>query len=201
MSSKVKRMSALIIACIAVALCVSLMAVGTYALFSETVTVSGHLQSGELDATLSRVKLVKNELSTEGFIESNTDNSIVPDHQLTNVFDLSSTDKIAPGCSYVATMRIANNGDVAFGYYIKLDITKGAATNLINQLVVEVKANGKTIAIGSGFTSAPIGVVAAGKYADFTVSVSFAHSANNNNAENQEVAFDLTVYAEQALAK
>jgi predicted ribosomally synthesized peptide with SipW-like signal peptide len=49
MSSKVKRMSALTIACIAVALCVSLMAVGTYALFSETVTVSGHLQLGRME--------------------------------------------------------------------------------------------------------------------------------------------------------
>lgn len=201
MSNKSRRMGALTLACIAVALCISLMAVGTYALFSETITVSGHLQSGKLDATLSRVKLVKNDLNDEGFLETTTDNNIVPDSMLDNVFGLSSTDKIAPECSYAATMRITNNGDVAFGYYIKLDVTEGASTQLLQQLVVEVKANGQTIAVGAAFTSAPIGVVAAGKYADFTVTVKFANNANNNNAENQKVAFDLTVYAEQALAK
>ena len=199
MSIKSKRMGALTLACIAVTLCISLMAVGTYALFSETITVSGHLQSGKLDASLSRVQLVKKDLNAEGFLAEVTDNTIVPEDQLDNIFGLTATDKVAPGCSYAATMRISNNGNVAFGYYIKLNVTEGANTELLNQLVVEVKANGQTIAVGAAFTSSPIGVVAAGTYADFTVTVKFAETATNT-AGDQKVAFDLTVYAEQALA-
>ncbi|MBQ5802517.1 MAG: hypothetical protein IIW27_05745 [Clostridia bacterium] len=200
MSSKVKRMSALTIACIAVALCVSLMAVGTYALFSETVTVSGHLQSGKLDASLSRVKLVKNELTDEGFIKESTDLTEVPDSQLTNVFGLSDTDKVAPGCSYVATMKISNNGNVAFGYYIKLKVTDGANSPMMDNIVVTVKKGDQTLTVGSDFSSNPIGVVAIGASEEFTVSVSFKTEAGNDTAD-QKVGFDLTVYAEQALAK
>jgi len=46
-------------------LCLALVAGGTYALFSDQVTLTNHLEAGTLDITLTRTKLVTKSLDNE----------------------------------------------------------------------------------------------------------------------------------------
>ena len=61
-----KRLKTLLVCALSIMLCVTAVAVGTYALFSDNVTVKNHLQAGTLKATLTRTLLEKSEIGTDG---------------------------------------------------------------------------------------------------------------------------------------
>lgn len=187
-----------------------------FALFSDTDSVYNHLQAGDLSITLKRVKLEKTDLRG-GSLSTTVNDSVVNFTDSTtadrNVFDILATDKLVPGCKYVATMQVENYSDATFGYWIAVkcsDETKD--TSLAKQLWVTVES-GDTKAenfVGNSLTvdgegRGYIGYVAIGEAASFTVTVEFLDSDNskyeidpNDLAQSESLEFDLVVYAVQA---
>lgn len=204
-----KSKRALILSGIALLLCVTLMAAGSYALFSDTVTGSAHLQAGTLDITMKRTSLVTNTLdSTTGYMTENRNTTPALAENLDNLFDLTESTRIAPGSSFTATLSIENNSDVAFTYWAEIVNSENSNSNLSEQLKVTVTVGDNTyegtlsdgrITVGSA--SAPIGEMAKGQAAQsFTVTVEFLTLNTNDLAQNETVDFDLVVYAVQKTA-
>ena len=197
----------LIIAC--------LVAGVSYALFTDEAKVENHLmKSGTLDITLTRTSLAYTQLTEEGYLDVITNDTDVDFTNPTpeNIFGLSADHtQIAPGSYFDATLAIGNNGDVAFDYTVEIKF-KGDDARAISELANQLKV---TIADEQG------NVVAEYKLSDlnsnancvvkqghmkateekqvFGVKVEFINdTAINNNAKNQEAAFDLIVSAVQA---
>ena len=66
-----RRMRGVLLAAVLLMLCVSLIAGGTYALFTDKVILTNHLQAGNLNITLKRTNLTSKTLNAEtGFLVS-----------------------------------------------------------------------------------------------------------------------------------
>lgn len=210
------RIKALTLLFVAITICLTLITFGTYALFSDSVTIEHHLQAGSLDAKLERTYLESKVLGADGYLESKTDSNLVDFTSSTtltdNVFGLGSNELVAPGASYEATMKLSNNGTVAFAYYIAISFKDKVASELASQLKLYVTTydeQGNEVVKEAyvkdgllvGSESAPLGELAAGASANFKVKVVFENLTNNNDAQNDEVNFDLSVYANQVLEK
>ena len=196
-------------------LCVALVAGGTYALFSDDVTLQNHMQAGTLDVKLYRTKLVAKALNpatgllTDGTPDTRRIDFSDPDNNSENVFGLTSNDKIVPGCMYTATMEIVNETDVAFGYWISFvydgQSYTGKDLKLAEQLEVTVAVideNGNATDVPLGSEDDPVGILTkeAGKdKAAFTISVKFQNLEHevNNLAKNGAIDFDVIVHAVQ----
>ena len=211
-----KRIKALIMSFAAITVCLTLLSFGTYALFSDSVTVEHHLQAGSLDAKLERTNLESKVLGTDGYLETETNNNLVDFTSSTsltsNVFDLEDKELVAPGTSYEATMKLSNNGTVAFSYWIAISFKDKNASDLASQLKVYVTTydeDGDEVVKEAyikdgllvGSETAPLGELAKGASVNFKVKVVFEDLINNNAAQNDEVNFDLAVYAVQVLEK
>ncbi len=219
--AKVFRTVALAVAAIALAAAVAV--VGSYALFTDTVTVSHHLQAGKLEATLTRKTLVGNQIDASGYLSDYQGEKDVDFSSETkkNVFDLE--DALIVPCMYrEATMELSNGGNVAFSYWIEIILTaptKPQDVALAEQLEVSVKTqntgagmslteqpiknDGKKITIGS--QENPVGVVELSKAQTFSVKVAFKDYGDkidnaNNTAKGGELSFDMIVYAVQVVA-
>ena len=213
-----KRMRAVLVATITMMLCIAMIAAGTYALFTDTVKVTNHLQAGDLSITLKRTELVKTTLNASGYlvedtVQSATDAAVNFTNSTTeNVFGIVVDEKIVPGSKFVAKMQLENESDVAFGYWIEIvckDKTKGE--NLAKQVKITVNTgsdnadfvgNGLTV---KGVNSDYVGELAIGATATFTVTLEFLDSAITNNnieennlAQGEKIDFDLVVHAVQA---
>lgn len=197
-------------------LCLALVAGGTYALFSDQVTLATHLKAGTLDITLKRTKLVTTSLDAKtGFlVEEENEDTIDfskpydpqdPDAENKNVFDIDETALIVPGCKYTATMQIENKSDVAFGYWLEIVFDDKADLELADQLEVTVTTvKGTTVAKLSesagliGNKGEPVGILAISESELFTISVEFLNDDKvNNDAKTQSLDFDLIVHAVQ----
>lgn len=201
----------LLLSC-ALVVCILALLIGvTYALFSDGALVKNHLDAGKLEITLERTKLSATRLSTTtGLLETPAANTTVTDFTGTNkenLFGLASGELTAPGCSYTADMRITNNGDVAFLYWVEivLDTEAKSDSELASQLTVTITSGSASVSkkLSEGLTLGEgdgIAVVMIGKYSDFTITVSFDNLENdvNNQAKGQEVNFDVIVHAVQA---
>ena len=210
------RKRTLLVSCAVILLCMTVIIGMTWALFTDTHTVKNHLKAGDLDITLERIGLEKYTLNESGYLTSveyteteaywNFSNSTKKD-----VFDIQSNEKIVPGSKFIATMRIKNESDVAFGYWIEIvctDKTNGA--DLAKQLKVTVNTGSDASAfVNDGLTvgssSNYVGELIIGATAEFTVTVEFLDSfvAENNIdrndlAQGENLSFDLVVYAVQA---
>jgi len=208
-----KKKRTVLLASITLLLCVSLFAAGTYALFTDTVTLTNHLQAGTLDITLKRTNLTSKTVNPEtGFLVSrefpdDVDFSKANDK---NVFEIKSDELIVPGCEWNAEMQISNATDVAFGYWIEIDFLEGSDL-LAKQLKVAVLPQGASEASESwvfdnsmvGSETAPVSVLAKGASQLFTVKVVFVDDRtagvdfNNNETMGGKVKFDLIVHAVQ----
>jgi uncharacterized protein (TIGR02452 family) len=125
---------------------VTLIAGGTYALFSDQVTLTTHLKAGTLDITLHRVNLKTLVLDNDtGYLTDKTSTEIVDFSRPTNrnVFDIDSNHKIVPGCTYDATLKLTNSTDVAFLYWVEIINRDLSGVDLADQLI----ANGYNPAI------------------------------------------------------
>lgn len=216
------RKRALLVSSVVILLCMTIIAGMTFALFTDTVRLTNHLQAGTLDMTLIRTKLIKTELDNNtGFLVDNSSDERVDFSDKTdrNVFDIDPNKTlIVPGSMYSAQMQLINHtderkSDVAFNYW--LEITFPAATNLIlaDQITVTVKTDKgeiskrlsqKDLLNGSavlGAEDSPIGVIAKTGSATFTVTITFENldPSVNNNAKNLALDFDLVVHAAQQL--
>ena len=189
----------------------ALIAGGTYALFSDKVSLTNHLQAGTLDITLERTNLVSLSLDQQtGFLvgrENPNDEDFSNADSSKNVFDFTDKTLIVPGCWYTAEMRISNNSDVAFGYWLEIVFDDKEDLAIADQLKVTVTTvGGKTEAMLSesngliGSEAAPIGILAKTGSQLFTVRVEFRDLDDevNNSAKSQAVKFDVIVHAVQA---
>lgn len=131
------------------------LVIGTaWALFSDTETVSTHLQAGTLDITLKRVGLTKTAVDSLGYLDHDQviQSSANPPVDFTdtttfshekNVFDIREGEVIVPGSKYTATMRIENHSSVAFGYWIEIVCSDPElAGALADQVTVTVNGSG-----------------------------------------------------------
>lgn len=209
-------------AVVAIVLAIMVVIAGSYALFTDTVTVSHHLQAGKLEATLTRKTLVGNQIDASGYLcdyEGEKDVNFSGETKK-NVFDLENT-LIVPCMYREATMELTNGGNVAFAYWVEIVLqTPEAAKDiaLSEQLEVSVKTqnegagmsltdqpiknDGEKITIGS--QENPVGVVELSTSQTFSVKVAFKDYGNkfdnaNNDAKNGELQFDMIVYAVQVV--
>ena len=190
-------------------LCVALVAGGSYALFSETVTMTNHLHAGTMDITLTRTELVTVSLDpSTGLLVKTRDAEKVnfSDPTARSVFDITDQTLLVPGSFYQAEMQIANHSDVAFGYWIEIVFDDTDMPVFADQLRVTVTtAAGTTEALLSesagtiGNAGAPIGVLDKTQQAYFTVSVEFLDITGANDvAKSQNLYFDVIVHAVQS---
>lgn len=200
----------------AIALATALVVTGTYALFTDSVTISNHLEAGTLEVSLTRKTLTGNMIDETGYLkryegETNVDFSEAREE---NIFDLKDT-LIVPQMYREATMELKNDSDVAFAYWIEIVLTAPKASQdiaLSKQLAVSVATenegagmrltdqpienDGEKIAIGNAEN--PVGVVELGQSKTFSVKVAFPDLGDENNqAKLGKLHFDMVVYAVQ----
>lgn len=203
-----KKRRAILVAFLTIALCLLIAAVGTYALFTDSVRLTTHLKAGELDITLIRTNLSTKTLDNDtGFLVANENPEDVDfsTPSTRNVFDITTDTLIVPCCSYDAEMKISNNSDVAFSWWIEVLYDDVDDIALADQLKVTVTygntANWSYLSSGLliGSQTNPIGTLAKTGSASFNVKIEFVDdNAINNAAQDQYVNFDIVVHAVQA---
>lgn len=208
-----KRVRTLLLASVTIMLCMALLIGGTYALWSKTVSVTNHLVAGNLDLKLERIALSKTMLDNEtGYMKtvSNTDTVDLTTSSDVNVFGIEESELVVPTSRYEATLKLTNNGSVAFTYQIVIKLIE-VDEELAEQLMVSV--NGVEKGYLSTFNaqdgqvvvaSADASAVEKGQATTFRVKVEFKDDAAegvtdiiNNDAMNKKVEFDLIVKAVQ----
>lgn len=201
-------------------ICFTVIVGMTWALFTDTQSVSNHLVAGDLKISLARVELTKTTLNDSGFLETpdQPDTTRVEFDNPTddNVFGLETDEKIVPGSSFVAKMEIKNESDAAFGYWLEIKCTdQNTQTALAKQLLITVTtdtsttsyvADGLKVGDENNFIGI-LGLDAASNTQYFTVTVTFVDkgfsfedgvlSSENDAAQTKDVNFDLVVYAVQ----
>ena len=213
-NTSTSRTRTLLVSSVVILLAMIVIVGVTWALFTDTQNVTNHLQAGDLSITLTRTELTKTTLNEEGYlVELPTDTTVVDfsDPTEVNVFDIGESEKIVPGSKFVAKMDIANNSDVAFGYWIEIVCTdKESGANLAKQLKVTVNTGSDASAfVNDGLTvkgeNGYIGNLGIGANAAFTVTVEFLDSFveenaidSNDLAKGENLSFDLVVHAVQA---
>ncbi len=207
--SKIKTM---LLASVMIMLCATMIVGGTYALWTSDVKVENHLVAGSLNAELWRNQLNKTYLNEAGGLSNYEDKAAADFSGSTtkNMFGLGAKEKIAPGSSYAARLSLINKGSVAFDFVVKIKLN-GATNALSNQLKVLVWegaegeekyaiVNGTLSDFVEGGKHAEIhsGTLNSEKSTEFTVKIVFVDDTKvNNNAQAQEVSFDLFVNAVQ----
>lgn len=202
-----KKLRALLSAALMIMLSASIAVAGTYALFSDSVEVTNHLQAGTLELGLTRTKLVKSVPDATTGMPTKTEDTTARDFSAAtseNVFGIGD-EKIAPGSWYEVEMHVTNEGTVAFNYQvaIKLDAaTTDENLEFAKQLTVYV--NGATE--GTKLSDCKIEngkIIVSDKLVKknttdekFTVKIVF-NSLAGNATQGKEVSFDLIVLAEQ----
>lgn len=212
-----KRVRTLLLAGLTIMLCMALLVGGTYALWSKDVSVTNHLVAGNLDLKLERIALSKTMLDNDtGYMkdvvvqtEANDPVDLTTGSGV-NVFGIEEGELVAPTSCYEATLKLTNNGSVAFTYQIIIRyedlIVDGVNLSeaLKDQLMVSV--NNNTAQPLSDFEDVDNQVViasylvttAGANTTKFTVKIEFKNDDNVNNAAmNKEVEFDLIVKAVQ----
>ena len=212
-----KKKRSILMAVLTLVLCLATMAGGMYAFFSSRVTLANHLEAGSLEITLTRTHLVtvSQDSVTGQLVKSENPKDIDfskpadplnPNAENRNVFDLTDDVRIVPGCSFSADMQVANNSDVTFGYWLEVRFDDKVDMTLAEQLKITVTTvNGTTARMLNesagliGKESEPIGILATGESAPFTVTLEFCDlSADvNNGAKGKSFEFDLIVHAVQ----
>ena len=206
------RVRTLLMASMTIMLCVAMIVGGTYALWSKTVNVENHLVAGELKLKLERTGLNKTILGSDGYMitksytEEEAYADFTEDNSTANVFGIVDGELVVPTSAYEATMRLTNNGDVAFKYDVIIKLTS-VSNELAKQLMVSIDG------VEQGYLSTFEGedgkvVIATRNVAkgvsdtEFTVKIEFRNDADaeglvNNDAMSQEAEFDLIVKAVQ----
>lgn len=215
------KQKSLLLSTLLLVLCLALVAGGTYALFSDKVVLTNHLEAGTMDITLKRVNLITNELDpTTGYLkEGGTDETVdfsTPTDR--NIFDLAEGALLVPTSSYTAVMEITNDAatsDVAFGYWFEIKFYDTTSAEFADQLTVTVTTNygvegeevehtvkltdGQTFIGSDSELVGTLDLTAANKTETFAVSVTFEDLENNNDVKGKKVSFDLVVHAIQVV--
>ena len=200
------KVRTLLVACVMIMLCAAMIVGGTYALWSDNVTVENHLTSGTLQVKLERISLTKTYLDDEtGYLVTAGPDTTIVDFTDTNTADDNvfgiEDEKVVPCSEYEAKLRLTNNGDVAFTYDVIIKLNS-ASNALAKQLKVYIDGEDKGTldqyavdgkAVISTQTMAKNDVAK-----EFTVKIQFINDNDiNNDAQDKEVKFDLLVNAVQ----
>lgn len=211
------RKRSVLLSVLTLVLCLALVASGTYALFSDQVTLTNHLQAGTLDITLVRTTLTTESLNPDnGFLVKTENPADIdfsepadpndPNAKNKNIFDITEGTLIVPGCWYSAEMQITNNSDVAFGYWLEIVFDDKDNLALADQLLVTVTTvdGVKSDELSEidqfiGEEKDPIGILAKKGTNLFTIRVDFKDldDSINNQAKGQGLKFDVVVHAVQ----
>ncbi len=220
--SKVRTM---LLASVMIMLCTSVIVGGTYALWSDQVSVKNHLSAGSLKVELKRTYLEKFALDSEG---SGHLTKTVDDKETSttaNMFGISNDDVIVPSTYYAARLKLTNSGDVAINYVVSIEVDKNSDVELAKQIIVHVGDKQKAIFDESnGYSMSPndtdcqylvketnngkidyltneIGSGSLNKKqeTEFWVEVLYLDLNNNNDSQNQKLSFDIYVDATQAI--
>lgn len=211
-----KKLRTLLMCTLSIMLCMATVVVGTYALFTDKVTLNNHLQAGTLEISLVRTKLTKTELTERGYLETSElpDEGNGKDFSSTNttnenVFGITDGTLVVPGSSYQADLKLTNGGSVAFTYLVELKIIEGGSTELAKQLRITA-GKSETTPAPKMLSDVANGLIFDGEFAaptpetntavNFFVKVEFVNDTEtdaNNAAKNGEVKFDIVVSAFQ----
>lgn len=200
------KVRTLLVACIMIMLCAAMIVGGTYALWSDNVTVENHLSSGTLQVKLERISLTKTYLDNEtGYLVTAGPDTTMIDFTDTNTADDNvfgiEDEKVVPCSEYEAKLRLTNNGDVAFTYDVIIKLNS-ASNALAEQLKVYIDGEDKgTLDQYAVDGKAVISTQTMAKNdaaKEFTVKIQFINDDDvNNDAQDKEVKFDLLVNAVQ----
>lgn len=213
-----RRPKAIILALVVIVLCISLIVGGTFALFTDKVTINNHLQAGTLKITLIRTAHSYKILDEDGYLATTavtSESKNVEDADFKNAFDLPANALIAPQSELSATFEIQNNDTVAFSYSVQLVVTDSEGneleiadfTELNKQLKLEltdasgntVSRNGDTESPANSITVSGAKIVEVDGSETFTVKLAFIDNTEINNlAQSQNAYFDIVVIATQA---
>ncbi len=189
---------------------------GTYALFSDSATVSNHLRAGSLRISLVRTSLKKASLDSSGYIVETIDDveKDFTEETNDNIFGIGESEYVVPCSSYTANMRLINgkkeNGvykrsSVAFGYDVKIVLGDSSDETLSSQLRITVgqgstEKSDKLSEFGSDAILSGV-METTDESSDFWVKVEFVDQDDNNDAQSKEISFDLVVEATQLTEK
>lgn len=209
-----KKKRSVLLSVMTLALCLALIASGTYALFSDEVRLTNHLQAGKLDITLTRNSLTTKSVdTTTGFLTdpiTTTEPVDFSNPTKRNIFDITDDTLIVPGSYYSAEMQISNHSDVAFGYWLEIVFDGTVDLTLAEQINITVTTSDGAKSISTtldkskgliGEETSPIEVLAKSGSALFTISVEFDDLGNNNDAKNKTFEFDVIVHAVQVTSE
>ena len=206
-----KRIRAITLSCVSVLCCLALVVGGTYALFSDSVEVTNHLQAGQLKVRLYRDEIRGLRLTEQGLLQpfEESQRTEFTKETSNNIFGLTQNTLIVPGCEFEAKLTLANAGNVAVGYYLEF-VLQGDAGKLSEQLklTLNVGSETKTVMLSAlgdkyewGSADSPLGRVIADGNAQFGVGLEFVdNDAVNNDAQNQQLTVDVIVHAIQITA-
>lgn len=115
-------------------ICVALIAVGSYALFSDTTKVTTHLKAGDLDIKLWRINLssTKDGQTTQNANDVNFSSSTTE-----NIFGLTDGDLILPTDKYEAEMMISRSKNTNVGIKYWLDFIVPAVSSAEDQALLD----------------------------------------------------------------
>jgi len=219
-----KKINTLLLSAVTLLMSVTLMIAGSFALFTDTVTIQNSLQAGELKVTLVRASVTTSVLQDNGVVENVTDGAdkSFADLATESVFGFAEDDKLVPGIYSEAAFVIANESDVAFGYYVKVELDDAENVKLAEQMNVTIvtgltvsgdktnyecatNADVKTFEkkLNEGLTVGAegdfIGTVEVGKMQGFSIRLTFDEGASKDYM-NLETGFKVTIYAIQNTA-
>ena len=199
-----KRMRTVLLSMSIICLGLVLIVGATFALFSDLFTVNNHLKAGKLEVGLERIGYTACTLGDDGTLTESEDTTEVDLVEDSGV--LFQMDTIVPGCWYEAELRVSNNGDVAFGYGVRVLWNETDASEkqlaLADQIQITVTQGDKQVqfmlneAEDVDFDDP---ILADGDAQTFTVRAEFVDDDAVNNAaqDAEEFEFDLQVYATQ----
>ena len=213
-----KRKRILLSSCSVIVACMAVVIGMTWSLFTDSLSVKNHLQSGDLAISLKRTGLEYCVLDGDGklAVTKVTGEVDFTNPSTNNIFGLDSESMlIVPQSYFEAQMSLVNGKDgkmstVAFDYDIIIKLTT-EANDLAKQLkitvtgieeepfVVILDQKDKEVKIGGGTMTNKM------MAKDFTVRVEFlddktTSGINNNLAQAQMAEFDLIVTATQTTA-
>ena len=135
------RKRAILTSCSIILLCTAILVGITYALFNEKMSFDNHLRAGSLDITLTRTNLKYCTLDEKGYLKKveieQDEDFTATNSEDKNIFNIDDSTLIAPGSYFESTMKLVNNGNVAFTYYVSLAfLDKESGANIANQMLI-----------------------------------------------------------------
>lgn len=191
----------LLVSILTIALCISVIAGSTYALFVDDTKVNISVTAGNLDVTASieNGKLLTHsvgdaaEFSREGSFANGGMAVIDPDNS-SNVLISGMT----PGDKIRFNVDVENNSDIAIRYRIKwASNVSETEVDLADALNVTVQVNGEDELNMTDRVSDYYDVSANGEITTFTVTVEFPDRADNNSFRGAKGSLSFVVEAVQ----